>query len=134
MSADEKFNWRIGQGFYNTSVMIVSDATSTAQAAVLAYAGSSTAGQWFIPSMNELNELCKYARGQTTGVLTVKCDSSGTLKTGTANDLGGFVGYDYWSSSEQDAVYARYQWFGDGRFDTYFKDDSTIYLRPIRAF
>ena len=134
MSADEKFNWRIGQGFYNTSVMKVSDATSTAQAAVLAYAGSSTAGQWFIPSMNELNELCKYARGQTTGVLTVKCDSSGTLKTGTANDLGGFVGYDYWSSSEQDAVYARYQWFGDGRFDTYFKDDSTIYLRPIRAF
>jgi hypothetical protein len=101
----ERFNWKIGQGFYNTSVMKVSGATSTAQAAVFAYAGISTPGQWFIPSMNELNELCKYARGQTTGDPEVWCagieDNPGTLKTGTANDLGGFIGQSgYWSSSE----------------------------------
>ena len=30
----EKFNWKIGQGFYNTSVMKVAGASSTAQAAV----------------------------------------------------------------------------------------------------
>jgi hypothetical protein len=136
---DEKFNWKIGQGFYNTSVMKVSGATSTAQAAVLAYAGNSTAGQWFIPSMNELNELCKYARGQTTGVLTVKCNFEGTLKTGTVNDLGGFgILGDYWSSTEKESAQARYQFIGDhstsGLQLSTWKTASGAFVRPIRAF
>ena len=98
----EKYNWKIGQGFYNTSVMRVSGATSQPQAAVLAYAGNVTAGEWFLPSANELNELCKYARGQATGVPTVLCSSSGTLKTTAVagTDLGGFVASFYWSSTE----------------------------------
>lgn len=134
-SANEKFNWKIGQGFYNTSVMKVSGATSAAQAAVLAYAGGSSAGQWFIPSMNELNELCKYARGQTTGVLTVACDNSGTLKTGTANDLGGFVAHYYWSSSELSVSDARYQDFTVGTVGNYSKNDpNSFVVRPVRAF
>jgi hypothetical protein len=131
----EKFNWKIGQGFYNTSVMKVAGATSAAQAKVLAYAGGSTAGQWFIPSMNELNELCKYARGQTTGVLTVACTSSGTLKT-TANagtDLGGFGGDYYWASSEIDAANARRLYFGTGGQYSTLKNDTNL-VRPVRAF
>jgi hypothetical protein len=131
--ANEKFNWKIGQGFYNTSVMKVAGGTSTAQAAVLAYAGGSTAGQWFIPSMNELNELCKYARGQTTGVLTVACASGGTLKTGTTNDLGGFGADLYWSSSEYDADLAWGQAFNNGVQGSYYKLYE-VYLRPVRAF
>jgi hypothetical protein len=131
---DEKLNWKLGQGFYNTSVMKVAGATSDAQAAVLAYAGGSMAGQWFIPSMNELNELCKYARGQTTGDLTVACTDSGTLKTGTTNDLAGFVGNGYWSSSEETDANARFQYFGDGYPDVDRKDRDDRYLRPIRAF
>lgn len=135
---NEKFSWKIGQGFYNTSVMKVAGASSTAQAAVLAYAGNVTAGQWFIPSANELNELCKYARGQLTGNVRVACDSSGTLKTGTLNDLGGFVSSLYMSSSE---------WWNDGARSQYFNTDGFggsrqrggvkdlfIYVRPIRAF
>jgi hypothetical protein len=131
----EKFNWKIGQGFYNTSVMKVAGATSAAQAKVIAYAGGSTAGQWFIPSMNELNELCKYARGQTTGVLTVDCTSSGTLKT-TANagtDLGGFVADYYWSSSDSNANDAWTQGFGSG-FQSNDVKNNTYYVRPVRAF
>jgi hypothetical protein len=131
--ANENFNWKIGQGFYNTSVMKVAGATSTAQAAVLAYAGGSTAGQWFIPSMNELNELCKYARGQTTGVLTVACTSGGTLKTGTADDLGGFVANFYWSSSEYLADFAWGQNF-DNSYQYVSDKTNTIYVRPVRAF
>jgi hypothetical protein len=131
--ANEKFNWKIGQGFYNTSVMKVAGETSTAQAAVLAYAGGSTAGQWFIPSMNELNELCKYARGQTTGVLTVACTSGGTLKTGTADDLGGFVADRYWSSSEVNADRAWNQYFLNGS-QSYDDKFLTAYVRPVRAF
>jgi hypothetical protein len=132
-SINEQFNWKIGQGFYNTSVMKVDGATSAAQAAVLAYAGNSTAGQWFIPSMNELNELCKYARGQTTGDPTVACDSSGTLKTGTANDLGGFVIESYWSSSEFNGAAAWSQYFGPF-YQGLGEKDVSYSVRPIRAF
>jgi hypothetical protein len=134
--ANEKFNWKIGQGFYNTSVMKVSLATSTAQAKVLAYAGGSTAGQWFIPSMNELNELCKHARGQTTGVLTVACvTGSGTFKS-TANagiDRGGFKESVYSSSSESDAYYAMTQNFTNGA-QLQGTKSTARYFRPIRAF
>jgi len=133
MSAYEKANWQIGKGFSNTSVMQVNNATSAAQAAVLAYAGDSTAGQWFIPSMNELNELCKYARGQTTGDLTVACDDSGTLKIGTADDLGGFVANYYWSSTEFDSLYAWIQYFGPGTQGSFDKSNPN-YVRPVRAF
>ncbi len=132
-SPDEKANWKIGQGRYNTSVMKVDGATSAARTAVLAYAGSSSAGQWFIPSMNELNELCKYARGQTTGDLTVVCDNTGTLKYGTANDLEGFMGDFYGSSSEYDATDANIQHFGNGNPYRYNKTE-LLYVRPIRAF
>ena len=136
----EKFNWKIGQGFYNTSVIKVAGATSTAQAAVLSYAGGGFTGQWFIPSMNELNELCKYARGQTTGVLTVACTSGGTFKS-TANaggDLGGFVDTSYWSSTEYTADQARYQYFDNGQRGGDDKSTTTTpysyYVRPVRAF
>jgi len=136
-SQDETVNWKIGQGLYNTSVMKVPDAiSSNAQAAVLAYAGGSTAGQWFIPSMNELNELCKYARGQTTGNPKVACDGSGNLKTGTANEFGGFVEDDYdlyWSSTESYAAYARVQSFVDGGLNNRAKHFGS-HVRPIRAF
>ena len=127
----EKENWKIGKGFSNTSLMTASSAKS----AVHAYAGTSTAGQWFIPSMNELNELCKYARGQTTGVLTVQCNNTGALKTGTANDLGGFMGdYGYLSSSEFDADETTLQYLPTGQQYTDAKTAPYNYIRPIRAF
>jgi hypothetical protein len=135
-SGSEKLNWKIGQGFYNTSVMKVAGATSVAQAAVLAYTGGGFTGQWFIPSMNELNELCKYARGQATGNPKEACSSStGTLKTGTENDLGGFVGgiSKYWSSSEYNTSGALNQFFDDGNININTKDTNHV-VRPIRAF
>jgi hypothetical protein len=135
-SGDEKFNWKIGQGFYNTSVMKVAGATSAVQAAVLAYAGGAAAGQWFIPSMNELNELCKYAWGQSTGDPTLECDpNSGTFKS-TANagtNLGGFVEGAYWSSSEFNAFDPWAVWVGGPR-PTGEGKDYPYYVRPIRAF
>ena len=132
----EQVNWKIGQGFNNTQIMKVTSATSAAQAKVLAYAGNSTAGQWFIPSMNELNELCKYARGQTTGDLTVQCvRGSGIFKsTATAgSDLGGFLEGFYWSSSENSADVARIQTFYGGVQDGATKNGA-FYVRPVRAF
>ena len=129
----EKFNWKIGQGFNNTRLMKVFGARSDAQDAVLVYAGS----QWFIPSMNELNELCKYARGQATGSPAVACDSSGTLKTtsNAGNELGGFRdNLSYWSSSEYDADYAWNVNFADGSQFSGNDKNQPIHIRPIRAF
>jgi hypothetical protein len=83
--------------------------------------------------MNELNELCKYARGQTTGDLTVACDDTGTLKTGTADDLRGFVASNYWSSTEDGAFYAWFQVFDFGYQAGSIKY-GTYYVRPVRAF
>ena len=69
LDSREKVNWKIGQGLNNTNLMQVGGATSAARNAALAYAATdSSAGQWFIPSVNELNELCKYVFGQSTGI------------------------------------------------------------------
>lgn len=78
----------IGTGYQNTQQILSNTVTSGKSArfsfiAALNYAGgagSSTSGQWFLPSIKELNELCKYARGQvgSLGNTSVQCSKSGT--------------------------------------------------------
>lgn len=130
----EQANWAIGQGFHNTGLMNVGG-ISTARAAVLAYAGTdSSSGQWYLPSMNELNELCKYSLGETTGTLSTPCATGGTLKTGTANDLGGFVASSYYSSSEGGTGSAWYfDFYGSIQTWNYSKLNG-FHVRPIRTF
>jgi len=127
---DERVNWQIGQGFYNTSFM-----SGTTAVAVRAYAGNAAAGEWFIPSMNELNELCKYVWGQTTGDLKVQCSggSSGNFKS-----PDGFVQDFYWSSTQY-AFSGNLAWMQDfkqsnqgNRF--YESKENSWRVRPIRAF
>ena len=78
----------IGTGYQNTQEILNNTVVSGKSArfsfvAALNYAGAagaSTAGQWFLPSIKELNELCKYARGQTgaLGNTAVQCSKAGT--------------------------------------------------------
>jgi hypothetical protein len=78
----------IGTGYQNTQQILNNTVTSGKSprfsfVAALNYvgaAGASTAGQWFLPSIKELNELCKYARGQvgSLGDTSVECTKSGT--------------------------------------------------------
>ena len=87
---------------------------------------TSTASDWFLPSKDELNEVCKYARNtnQDAGASTV-C-SGGTLR-------GGFAADYYWSSSESYASNAWLQYFNYG--NQYFDYKGfTLYVRPVRAF
>ena len=87
---------------------------------------TTTASDWFLPSVDELNELCKYARntGQAVGG-TILC-AGGTLRTG-------FTSERYWSSSGYGANSA---WRQD--FDPAEQSDSNktnvFYVRPVRAF
>jgi hypothetical protein len=81
---------------------------------------------WFLPSKNELNELCKYVRNQPTGNTNLTCKASGTLREG-------FEGYYYWSSSESADWSAWFQLFVDGLQDNY-KKSYTYHVRPVRAF
>ena len=86
----------IGTGYQNTQQILSNTVTSGKSprfsfVAALNYAGaagSSTTGQWFLPSIKELNELCKYARGQigALGDTSVQCTQIGT----TINSSLGF--------------------------------------------
>ena len=84
-----------------------------------------TASDWFLPSKDELNEMCKYARntGQAAGAGTA-C-SGGTLRSG-------FSSATYWSSSDVGA-YAWFLRFYNNLQVAAVKYDSG-YVRPVRAF
>jgi hypothetical protein len=118
----------IGVGMANTTAIQAqtgNDASTSAAVYAYDYTNNSMA-DWYLPSKDELNELCKYARntGQDAGASTV-C-AGGTLRSGFSPTF-------YWSSSEIDRNGARYQDFFLGASDYGYKGDS-ISVRPVRAF
>jgi len=90
------------------------------------------ASDWFLPSKDELNEVCKYARntGQAAGA-DIVC-TGGELRDG-------FSEFYYWSSSEVYAIYGLAQNFEFGFGYEYGNQyasgkNSMLYVRPVRAF
>jgi len=143
--AAEKNNWFIGQGFINTKLIAeLSGNTISNSAAVRARAFSPvgfswTAGQWFIPSFNELNELCKYANGQTTGDPSRQCMGNTPFNTANTSTAEGFTGsVNYFSSSvngSAGAVQTSIIYFGNGESNSsasIFNDARGF--RPVRVF
>ena len=121
----------IGGGYKNSlKIVAQKDNVDATSAAVLArsYTGKEEKSDWFLPSRDELNELCKYARNQETGDTSVPCDSKETLREG-------FAGMKYWSSSEDSAPGAwgqRFNFMQQEQVADY--KGSTGYVRPVRAF
>ena len=121
----------IGQGRANTKKITerickgTDDSLSAASIAKAYNGGGKT--DWSLPSKNELNELCKYARntGQAVGAI-IRCEK-GSIRSGFAADY-------YWSSSEYDAYYAWIQGFGSGFQSNYGSKTTAYYVRPVRAF
>ena len=116
----------LGAGYQNTSLAVTKNSTAD-RAVTLAWNYSNAdKSDWHLPSKDELNELCKYARQQTTGNTSVTCASSGSLRSG-------FAGAIYWSSSESAATYAwtLFFLFGD---QANLTKAGNVRVRPVRAF
>ena len=82
---------------------------------------------WFLPSNDELNQLCRWARDLGTSS-TASCQTSFADPT-----VGGFTADNYWSSTELSAGVAYEFWFvNGGTYNTSM--DNLVSVRPIRAF
>jgi hypothetical protein len=122
----------IGTGAQNTKDIEAACTTANTAADYAANLTEGTKSDWFLPSKNELNELCKFARTQTTGVEATPCASSGTARPGfnfTVNDMNG-----YRSSSEFDNNTAWYYLFSNGYDERIWNKTYSMNVRPVRAF
>jgi len=108
----------IGTGQANTTAIVDTQGTGSYAAQLCNDLEEGGYDDWFLPSKDELNLMY-----ENLGVAGV----------------GGFVDYGYlpyWSSSEYDANYAWYQYFGDGSQDIYYGGFKSLAdrVRALRAF
>jgi hypothetical protein len=119
----------IGTGMANTTT---ADGTCTSGAIQIAadYANNGKI-DWHLPSKDELNQMCKWQRGQAWVSDATICDATGILNSGTG--ASGFAAAIYWSSSEQNTTNAWFQGFGGGgQFEG--GKVGTSRVRSVRAF
>jgi hypothetical protein len=127
----------IGTGRAATAAIVARhDAGSVARADYAAGIADAyttpTASDWFLPSLDELNEVCKYARNtnQAAGA-NIQCYSgSGALRDGSWTQF-------YWSSSETAASAAWFYDFSNGIPSSYYGKSTQYaagYVRPVRGF
>ena len=123
----------MGTGYKNSLAIVAQTgnvAASSAAVAAREYSGGSK-NDWFLPSKDELNQMCKWARGIAWTSNATVCDSSGAINSGSG--ASGFVANVYWSSSENFDYLAWGQFFNDG-FQNSTGKENPFYLRPVRAF
>ena len=126
----------IGWGYRNTRAIILQGNTATAtSAAALADSHTVTVSgvvydDWYLPSKDELNQMCKWVRGVAWTSDATDCEG-GTLNSGVG--AAGFVDASYWSSSEASAATAYWQDFEYGSQPIATKSGAR-YVRPVRAF
>jgi hypothetical protein len=123
----------IGKGMANTN-QIYARLTTEGAAATNTYAAGlawvyeyNGKTDWHLPSKAELNELCKYARRQTTGDTAVICATTLPLRDDFSAD-------SYWSSSEPAGTTAWRQSFLYSNPADTSKSDTTHNVRSVRAF
>jgi hypothetical protein len=126
----------IGKGMANTNQIYArvsngggaGGASTNTYAAGIAYAYENNGKtDWYLPSKDELNQLCRYAWNLTVDNTATTCTGmSGTIRTGFS------TGY-FWGSSEGGAGSASLQHFANGNQTSTLKGNSN-YVRPVRAF
>jgi hypothetical protein len=126
----------IGWGYRNTLAMVLQNSTADKAGTISrAYRGPNNLSDWYLPAKDELNQMCKWARGQAWTSDATACNSSGTINTGSG--AAGFLTSLYWSSSDYGIInYPNYVFFynySSGGIAVGGKH-LTYYVRPIRAF
>jgi hypothetical protein len=116
----------IGTGYANTSAMITQGSTAgTAATIARAFQGGDKT-DWFLPSKDELNALCK---GTFNDTVNATCYNKNVTPRN-----GGFARDDYWSSSSSCPSLALRQSFKSG-FQVFNQYKTwALYVRPVRAF
>ena len=128
----------IGAGYKNTLAMTSQSSTADKSGtASRAYTGGGKS-DWYLPSKNELNQMCKWARGQAWTSNATVCDNTGTLNSATYGaSTAGLVESVYWSSSEIGASSAWFQYLMGGSLggnQNTTPKSSAMFVRPVRAF
>ena len=85
---------------------------------------------WFLPSKDELNALCKWAHVDAVNAI---CNNDGSGSSWPLT-YGDFSMNYYWSSSEVSSTNASSQGLNDGFQTTFNGKTIYAYVRPIRAF
>jgi hypothetical protein len=124
----------IGKGMANTNrvhsrLTFEGAAATNTYAAGIAYAyANSGKTDWFLPSKDELNQMCRYAWNLPINNTDTTCPAlgrSGSIRTGFSTGL-------FWSSSEVDANRA---WNQDFTNQNLINPKGNSYsVRPVRAF
>lgn len=132
--APQFIQWVVGSGYQN-SLDMVAQAGSVAHwsAAVLArsYQGGSKT-DWYLPSKDELNNMCKWQTGKPWISDWHPC-GGGTLNSGPG--ARGFASGGHWSSSEWGSNHGWHLHFPTN--GTHFQPACKCfnqYVRPVRAF
>jgi hypothetical protein len=126
----------IGMGMSNTNQVHArlttagGEATNTYAAGIAFAFTNNGKTDWYLPSKDELNQMCKWQRGVDLTPEATVC-TGGTLNSGRG--ASGFSTGVYWSSSEIGAGFAWSQSFNSGGQFTDRKSN-TVYVRPVRAF
>jgi hypothetical protein len=129
----------IGTGYKNTLAIVTqSNSSGMAGTASRDYRGPNNLSDWHLPSKDELNQMCKWARGIPWVSDATVCSSGGTLNSGTG--AAGFNSNYYWSSSQSGNSRAWYQNFVNpynaalSGGQAYDLKNTPMFVRPIRAF
>ena len=133
----------IGGGYKNTRAIILQgNSNPTTSAAALADSYSPIVNgvpvdDWYLPSTLELRQMCKWQRGRAWVSDATDCntpwDATNTNNTGPGASGFGTPNF-YWSSTQAGAGTAYRQFFPDGNPSSLAKSDTSIGVRPVRAF
>jgi len=123
----------IGLGYINSLNIVAQGNNSTAAAGdARSYTGGGQT-DWYLPTLAELTQICKYISGQQGTPDSTKC-----LGIPNGTSVLGIASGSYWSSSEKDSSNAWYLNMMDTYSQTYYtinNSKANIYsVRPIRAF
>ena len=126
----------VGTGAANTAWMAASGACSSdAAAAVLAYGGTDgSAGQWFLPSKDELNAMCNLSRTWTGTPSTGTCTGAqnGAFASSAYGFSTSYPNNNYWSSTQAGQYSSYLQVLIDG-LQANIDKANAFRVRPIRA-